>query len=206
MKVSNQSFTRKLQNFLKRKPFLINSLIFSYKDCPSFDLDKLLEDVQNGLYPITAYHLLFPTHSSLNVPNRSTMTDKNLTSSTSSIASSSTSAANENDVTTPIQTVTDPSLFHAANTADMNPMKSRANTSSSAATHNERSGSVVHDSEHHHHRRDSTTTPTPTPTNTNSTNNNNNNNNNNDEKENRRIVDIQCKLKTKETGLCMVNE
>jgi hypothetical protein len=26
-----------------------------------------------------------------------------------------------------------------------------------------------------------------------------------DEKENRRIIDIQCKIKTKETGLCMVN-
>lgn len=174
----------------------VKPVVYTYKDCPSLDLDKLLEDVQNGLYPITAYHLLFPTHSSLIVPNRSTMTDKNLTSSTSSLSSST--SVNENDVTTPIQTVTDPSLFHAANTADMNPMKSRANTSSST-THNERSSSVVHDSEHHH-RRDSTTTPTPT--NTNST--NHNNNNNNDEKENRRIADIQCKLKTKETGLCML--
>jgi len=26
-----------------------------------------------------------------------------------------------------------------------------------------------------------------------------------DEKENRRIIDVQCKIKTKETGLCMVN-
>jgi hypothetical protein len=187
---------------------IINLVFSSYKDCPSFDLDKLLEDVQNGLYPITAYHLLFPTQSSLTVPTRSTISDKNLTSSTSSL-SSLTSTTTENDLTTPIQTITDSSIFHSNNINDTNPsiiinngMKSRANTASST-THHERSSSFVNDLEYH--RRDSIST---------STGNNNSTNHhptiatltNTDEKEIRRIIDIQCKIKTKETGSCMVNE
>jgi hypothetical protein len=165
------------------------------------DLDKLIEDVQNGLYPITAYHLLFPTQSSLTVPIRSTISDKTLTSSTSSL--SSLTSATENDLTTPIQTITDSSIFHLNNINDANPsliinngMKSRAGTISSTS-HHEKSSSIVNDSEHN--RRDSVSVsignnhnPTiPALTNT-------------DEKENRRIIDIQCKIKTKETGLCMV--
>jgi hypothetical protein len=172
----------------------------SYKDCPSFDLDKLLEDVQNGLYPITAYHLLFPTQSSLTVPTRSTISDKNLTSSTSSLSSLTST---ENDLTTPVQTITDSSIFHSNNINDTNMsngMKSRANTTSSI-THHEKSGSFVNDLEYH--RRDSISTSTGNnhinhhPTITTLT--------NTDEKEIRRIIDIQCKIKTKETGLCMVN-
>jgi hypothetical protein len=172
------------------------------------DLDKLLEDVQNGLHPITAYHLLFPTLSSLTVPIRSTISDKNLTSSTSSL-SSFTSTTTENDLTTPVQTITDSSIFLSNNINDTNSLsimhngiKSRTSTISSI-THHERSGSIVNDTDHI--RRDSISI---------STGNNNNNNNNNttitaltntDEKENRRIIDVQCKIKTKETGLCMVN-
>jgi len=170
------------------------------------DLDKLLEDVQNGLHPITAYHLLFPTLSSLTVPTRSTISDKNLTSSTSSL-SSFTSTTTENDLTTPVQTITDSSIFLSNNINDTNSLsiihngiKSRTSTISSI-TH-ERSGSIVNDIDHI--RRDSISISTG--------NNNNNNNNttitaltNTDEKENRRIIDIQCKIKTKETGLCMVN-
>jgi hypothetical protein len=156
--------------------------------------------VQNGLYPITAYHLLFPTQSSLTVPTRSTISDKNLTSSTSSLCSVNST---ENDLATPVQTITDSSIFHSNNINDTNGtngLKSRANTTSSTSNH-ERSGSIVNDSEYH--RRDSIST---------STGNNNINHHptvtalaNTDEKEIRRIIDIQCKLKTKETGLQMVN-
>lgn len=76
-------------------------------------------------------------------------------------------------------------------------MKSRANTASST-THHERSGSVVNDIEHN--RRDSVSLATG----------NNNNSNlltqtHTDEKEIRRIIDIQCKIKTKDTGSCLVN-
>jgi nuclear receptor-binding protein len=177
----------------------VKPVIYTYKDCPSFDLDKLLEDVQNGLYPITAYHLLFPTQSSLTVPTRSTISDKNLTSSTSSLSSLTST---ENDLTTPVQTITDSSIFHSNNINDTNMsngMKSRANTTSSI-THHEKSGSFVNDLEYH--RRDSISTSTGNnhinhhPTITTLT--------NTDEKEIRRIIDIQCKIKTKETGLCML--
>ncbi len=193
------------QLFIRKTPssniFILINSSFSHKDCPPLDLDKLIEDVQNGLYPITAYHLLFPTQSSLTVPIRSTISDKTLTSSTSSL--SSLTSATENDLITPIQTITDSSIFHLNNINDTNPsltinngMKSRAGTTSSTS-HHERSGSIVNDSEHN--RRDSVSVsignnhnPTiPALTNT-------------DEKENRRIIDIQCKIKTKETGLCMV--
>jgi serine/threonine protein kinase len=183
----------------------VKPVIYTYKDCPSLDLDKLLEDVQNGLHPITAYHLLFPTLSSLTVPTRSTISDKNLTSSTSSL-SSFTSTTTENDLTTPVQTITDSSIFLSNNINDTNSLsiihngiKSRTSTISSI-THHERSGSIVNDIDHI--RRDSISI---------STGNNNNNNNtaitalkNTYEKENRRIIDIQCKIKTKETGLCML--
>ena len=175
---------------------------FSHKDCPSFDLDKLLEDVQNGLYPITAYHLLFPTHSSLTVPARSNISEKNLTSSTSSL-SSSTSIV-ENDLATPTQTITDASIFLSTNLNDnlpsilTNGMKSRTGTMSSTTNH-ERSGSIANDLEYH--RRESFSV--------NGVNNHHSTVNplsNADEKEVRRIIDIQCKIKTKETGLHMVNK
>jgi hypothetical protein len=166
-------------------------------------LDKLLEDVQNGLYPITAYHLLFPTRSSLIVPTRSTISDKNLTSSTTSL-SSLTSTTTENDLTTPVQTITDSSIFHSNNINDSNSStilnngtRSRTGTTLSVI-HRERSSPIGNDIEHN--RRDSISTSTG------------NNNNltitpltHTDEKENRRIIDIQCKIKTKDTGLCLVN-
>jgi hypothetical protein len=199
--VLNQLFIRK--NKFSKKNYFLENYSFSYKDCPAFDLDKLLEDIQNGLYPITAYHLLFPTQSSLIVPIRSTISDKILTSSTSSL-SSLASTTTENDLTTPIQTISDSSMFLSN---DINPSaiitnghKSRTGTMSSV-THHERSGSMVNDSEHN--RRDSLSV---------STFNNNNHHptittvTHADEKENRRIIDIQCKIKTKDTGLCMVND
>lgn len=136
------------------------------------------------------------------VPARSNISEKNLTSSTSSL-SSSTSVA-ENDLATPIQTITDPSIFLSTNLNDnlpstlTNGMRSRTGTISST-THHERSGSIVNDLEHH--RRESFSV--------NGTNNHHstvNSLSNTDEKEIRRIIDIQCKIKTKETGLHMVNE
>jgi hypothetical protein len=200
--VLNQLFIRK--EFVLKKRYFLENYLFSYKDCPSFDLDKLLEDVQNGLYPITAYHLLYPTQSSLIVPTRSTISDKGLTSSTSSL-SSLASTATENDLTTPIQTITDSSIFlsNDINSSAIinNGVKSRTGTMSSV-THHEKSGSMINDGEHN--RRDSITT---------SASNNNNHHHhhptvmtlsNTDEKEKRRIIDIQCKIKTKDTGLCMV--
>lgn len=58
----------------------------------------------------------------------------------------------------------------------------------------ERNGSASYDSEHHDHDAliISTTTLAPQLS-------------GNDEKENRRIIDIQCKLKLKDTGVYMVN-
>ena len=134
------------------------------------------------------------------MPARSTISDKNLTSSTSSLSSLTST---ENDLTTPIQTITDSSIFHSNNINDTNVtngLKPRTNTTSSTA-HHERSSSIVNDLEYN--RRDSVST---------STGNNNVNHHptittlpNADEKEIRRIIDIQCKVKTKETGVYMVN-
>lgn len=175
-------------------------LHFSYKDCPPFDLDKLLEDVQNGLYPITAYHLLFPTQSSMNFPTKSSISDKVLTSSSSSL-SSLVSATTENDLTTPIQSIADPSIFHSHTTTEStlfnNTTKSRTATISSTNPQHERTASILADLDSY--RRDSQSSnatnhlliSTVTLT---------------DEKENRRITDIQCKVKNKESGLLMVNQ
>ena len=158
--------------------------------------------MQNGLHPITAYHLLFPTQSSLMVPPRSNISDKNLTSSTSSLSSSTSTA--ENDLTTPVQTISDPSIFLSTtnqlnenlSSTLTNGIKSRAGTTSSM-THHERSGSIINDSDAH--RRESFSV---NPGNNHST---INTFSNTDEKEVRRIIDIQCKIKTKETGLHLVN-
>ena len=175
--------------------------IFSYKDCPAFDLDKLLEDVQNGLYPITAYHLLYPTLSSLTVPSKTpSVSEKNLTSSTSSL-SSLVSTSNDNDLTTPIQSVTDPSFFLGANTIDStvlinSAMKSRAGTMSSVG-HHERSGSIIGDSEIARRDSQSLSNGTNPPASSAST--------LTDDRESRRLIDVQCRVKTKDTGLCMVN-
>ncbi|CAF0719551.1 unnamed protein product [Adineta ricciae] len=165
----------------------VKPVIYTYKDCPSFDLDKLLEDVQNGLYPITAYHLLFPTQSSLSVPTGTNVSEKNIASSTSSL-SSIVSTTTENDLQTPVQTISDPSVFLANNINDTN----------SLTTNHERSTSIVNEVEHH--RRESITAATA-----------NHINHSSippiatiDEKESRRIIDIQCKIKTKETGLCLL--
>lgn len=161
--------------------------------------------MQNGLYPITAYHLLFPTHSSLTVPARSNISEKNLTSSTSSLSSSI--SITDNDLATPTQTISDSSIFHSTNLNEnlpstlTNGMKSRTGTIS-LTTHHERSGSIVNDLDHH--RRESFSV--------NTANNHSNHHStvnsltNTDEKEVRRIIDIQCKIKTKETGLHMVNK
>ncbi|UJR21827.1 hypothetical protein I4U23_024901 [Adineta vaga] len=165
----------------------VKPVIYTYKDCPSLDLDKLLEDVQNGLYPITAYHLLFPTQSSLTVPTGTNVSEKNLASSTSSL-SSIISTMTENDLQTPVQTISDPSIFLANNINDTNTL----------STNHERATSILNDIEHHRRESISATTanhinhssiPSIAPA---------------DEKENRRIIDIQCKIKTKETGLCLL--
>ncbi|CAF1078974.1 unnamed protein product [Adineta steineri] len=175
----------------------VKPVIYTYKDCPSLDLDKLLEDVQSGLYPITAYHLLFPTQSSVTVPTRTNISDKILTSSTSSL-SSLISTTTENDLQTPVQTITDSSIFLANHINDTN----------SLISNQERTTSFINDIEHN--RRESISVSTG---NTNNTNNNTNNSHHHhhhhpliipDEKEKRRIIDIQCKIKTKETGLCLL--
>lgn len=153
--------------------------------------------MQNGLYPITAYHLLFPTQSSLVVPTKSSISDKLLTSSSSSL-SSLISTTTENDLTTPIQSMTDPLFFlgNSANESIINSsgMKSRTGTTSSMP-HHERTASLLNDVETS--RRDSQSqamgnhlplSSAPAA----------------DEKECRCIIDIQCKIKTKETGSHMV--
>ena len=136
----------------------------------------------------------------MTLPVKSSISDKGLTSSTSSL-SSLVSTTTENDLSTPIQSLTDSSMFHLTNSND-NAVKSRTGTLSSVA-HHERSGSTIHDPEHQ--RRDSVSSSATT------TNNANSNLtilslSHADEKENRRLLDIQCKLKAKETGLHMVNK
>ena len=175
-------------------------LSFSYKDCPSFDLDKLLEDVQNGLCPITAYHLLFPTHSTLNLLPKSPVSDKLLTASSSySSLPSSTMTNTDNDVTTHMQSTTDPLVFYPINSHDSNstPSVNNQNRPRNGTTTYERSISGINDPEHNTH--DSTSTIVNTNSSTASL-------SNSDEKENRRIIDVQCKLKTKETGSCLVKK
>lgn len=155
--------------------------------------------MQNGLYPITAYHLLYPTQSSLNVPTKpSSVSERNLTSSTSSLSSLVSTNA-ENDSVTPVQSVTDPSIFHGATLTDStlinSAMKSRTTTVSST-THHERTGSIIGDIEMTRRDSQSISTAANLPSSSIS--------NPIDEKENRRLIDIQCKIKTKDTGLCMV--
>jgi hypothetical protein len=171
----------------------------SYKDCPSLDLDKLLEDVQNGLHAITAYHLLFPTRSTLNLLTKSPVSDKTQSVS-SSVASFLPSALTnaDTDLTTSMQSLADPSTLHLINTNDShstatltNGMKSRT-----GAAAYERVPSATDDPEHH--TNDSSTTITG------HTNSSSATTATNEEKENRRIIDIQCKIKTKETRSCLV--
>jgi hypothetical protein len=69
--------------------------------------------------------------------------------------------------------------------------------SRTATTTLERSNSVIND--HEHHTNDSTSTIMNTNSSAMAL-------SNNDEKENRRIIDIQCKIKTKETGSCLVRK
>lgn len=175
-------------------------MIFSsYKDCPPFDLDKLLEDVQNGLHPITAYHLLFPTHSTLNLPTKTSSGEKILTTS-SSISSLQTSnfVNTDNDLITAAISQTDSSMGYSINghdpnlTALTNGIKSRTGTATF-----ERSISGINDTEHANNDLNST-----------AMNNNSSTTllSNSDEKENRRIIDIQCKLKTKDSRSCLVRK
>jgi len=160
-------------------------------------LDKLLEDVQNGLFPITAYHLLFPTHSTLSLLTKSSISEKILTTS-SSFSSLPSSNQPDNDGQTNWQT-NDPLIFHPIN--DRN---SPTITTTSAKTRNgpfsnfERTNSTMYDSEHH--TNDSTTTSVI-----------NTNSSivalvNSDETEKRRIIDVQCKIKIKEARSFLVEE
>jgi hypothetical protein len=182
---------------LKFKRYFLSS---SYKDCPSFDLDKLIEDVLNGLYPITAYHLLFPTHSTLNLLTKSPISDKLLTTSSSySSLPSSTITNTDNDLTTSMQSTTDPLAFYPINSNDSNSTLSvnNENRPRNGTMTYERSSSGTNDSEHNTH--DSTSTIVNTNSSTTSL-------SNSDEKEKRRVIDVQCKLKTKETGSCLVKK
>ena len=131
------------------------------------------------------------------VPTKSSISDKLLTSSSSSL-SSLISTTTENDLTTPIQSMTDPLFFLGNSTNESlinsSAMKSRSGTTSSMA-HHERTASLLNDFESN--RRDSQSiamgnhlpfSSAPAV----------------DEKECRCIIDIQCKIKTKETGSHMV--
>ena len=172
--------------------------IFSYKDCPSFDLDKLLEDVQNGLYPITAYHLLFPTHSTLSLLTKSSILDKVLTASSSySSFPSSTLTNNDNEAIISIQSTTDPLVFYPIHSNDSNGTSIMTNgiRARNANPTYERSTSVLSVPEHH--PVDSTSTIINSNSSPSST--------NQEEKENRRILDIQSKIKSKETGSYLVS-
>ncbi|CAF1010041.1 unnamed protein product [Adineta steineri] len=176
----------------------VKPVIFTYKDCPTLDLDKLLEDVQNGLHPITAYHLLFPTHSTLNLLIKSLLSDKTLPTSTSFSSFPSSNLTNtDNDLTTPTQAAIDSALFYSTNTNDPNSITSNTNgmKTRNGITTFERSSSSTNDTEHN--TNDSSSTIINTNTSTTSL-------SNSDEKENRRIIDIQCKIKTKETRSCLL--
>jgi len=173
------------------------SFIFRYKDCPSFDLDKLLEDVQNGLHPITAYHLLFPTRSTLNLSTKSLISDKILTTLSSYTSLPSSTINTDNDIMTSTQSITDPLVFYPINTNDPNltTLITNGTRSRNGTTMFERSSSAINDSEHN--TNDSISTVINTNSSIPSL-------SNSDEKENRRIIDIQCKIKTKESGSCLV--
>lgn len=154
-------------------------------------MDKLLEDVQSGLHPITAYHLLFPTHNRINLSTKYSAGDRALTTSSSLTSFPSTNLANtDNDLIASTQSMTDLLIGYSVNANDSNtPNLTNGMKSRSSTTTFERSSSGVNDSEHNNESI--------------STLNNNNNSSmvllsNSDEKESRRIIDIQCKLKTKE--------
>ena len=162
----------------------------SYKDCPSFDLDKLLEDVQNGLLPITAYHLLFPTHNTLDLLTKSSSSDKTLTTSSSF---SSTVTNTDSDLMNSMQSIAD---FSSLYPTDPNSILSTNGSKLRSGTILfERSNLVINDSEHCTNDLMST-----------SLNNNSSSISllNDDEKENRRIIDITCKLRIKGTRSCLV--
>ncbi|CAF0768953.1 unnamed protein product [Didymodactylos carnosus] len=140
--------------------------VVTLKDCPSFELDKLLEDVQNGLYPLTAYSLLFPRKRSSTV--------ENISFHTNLVSSNNMPNTNSN-----------PDII---NTSTAN--KARGGNTI------ERSLSSVNDGDHQMPSMTSLsnssteTTKTQVPIDF--------------DKENRRIIDIQCKLKIKDTGLCLL--
>jgi hypothetical protein len=91
----------------------------------------------------------------------------------------------------------DPLVFYPIHSNDSNSIAITTNgiRSRNGTTIHERSNSVINDSEHH--TIDSTSTIMNTNSSTISL-------SNSDEKENRRIIDIQCKIKTKETGSSLV--
>ena len=173
----------------------------SYKDCPPFDLDKVLEDVQNGVYPITAYHLLFPTHNTLSLLTKSSISDRALTPSLSS--NPSTTVSNSDYDGALINSAAGDSLiFHSVDSnSNHSSIYGQKGRSSTLVSPYERSTSGANDAEHHGNESTSTTVTNPTTTTTSTT---ANSHSNADEKESRRIIDIQCKVKTKDTGLQMV--
>lgn len=161
----------------------VKSAIFTYEDCPSFDLDKLLEDVQNGLYPITAYHLLFPTRNSVKI-----QPDKILETclSTCSIQS----GPNVNNHQDQDSNIVELNSFHPIDGNSNNGNKSRLTTINDF---NDRTNNSTNDFEQ---TNNETHFNAPASTSTNTF--------DNEEKETRRILDIQSKLKTKETGVNML--
>lgn len=194
MKALDQLFLRMYRWFLIELVRSKDSFISSYKDCPSFDLDKLLEDVQNGLYPITAYHLLFPTHHTLSLLTKSSASDKALTPSLSFSSNQSSATATDHDSFHALQSHSDPLVFHSIDGNGIHYTDHTGKTRlATAANTFERINSASLDSEHLDHDGFSVSTLTST-----------HHISSNDEKENRRIIDIQCKLKTKETGVYMV--
>lgn len=146
-------------------------------------MDKLLEDVQNGLYPITAYHLLFPTRNSVKI-----QPDKILETclSTCSIQS----GPNVNNHQDQDSNIVELNSFHPIDGNSNNGNKSRLTTINDF---NDRTNNSTNDFEQ---TNNETHFNAPASTSTNTF--------DNEEKETRRILDIQSKLKTKETGVNMV--
>ena len=167
-------------------------MFFSYKDCPPFDLDKLLEDVQSGLYPLTAYHLLFPTHSTLNLLTKSPISDKLSTASSSFYSLPSSTLTNtDNDPVIGAQSNPDSLVFYPVQSNDSNVTTNGIRMRNGTISY-ERASSANPDSEHH--PIDSTSTIVNTNSSTALL-------SNKDDKENRRIIDIQCKIKAKRIWL-----
>lgn len=173
--------------------------LFSYKDCPPCDLDKFLEDVQNGLHPITAYHLLYPTHSSLSVNHKPPSAERSLTASLSNVSIAASTLLNtDSELTNSVQSITDSLASYPVNPNEPNtaPLCNGLKSRTSTATF-ERASSATNDAEY-------------TTTDSISTLVSNNSSmpslSNGDEKENRRIIEVQCKVKTKETRSSSVKE